>query len=74
MGKRMARQQEKRLVINSGATSHFFSKDMDLPEEVKLTTPPMATPFKQQRKHPYHSKNSARKQEKHTYSHTCNNH
>ncbi len=33
--RRLARQQEKRLVIDSGATSHFCSKDLDLPEEGK---------------------------------------
>ncbi len=31
--RRLARRIEKRLVIDSGATSHFCSEEMDLPEE-----------------------------------------
>jgi len=32
---RMARRIEKQMVINSGATSHFCSEEMDLPKEGK---------------------------------------
>ncbi len=33
--RRITRKCEKQMVIDSGATSHFFSEDMDLPEEGK---------------------------------------
>jgi hypothetical protein len=75
--KRIARKHEKQMVIDSGATLHFCSEDMDLPEQGKSnkqSISPMVTHFKHQREHPYHSDNSTRKQEKHTCSHTCNNH
>jgi hypothetical protein len=73
--RRKARKREKRMVIDLGAASHFCSKDMDLPQEGKKTVHlPNGETFKQQREHPYHSNNSTRKKEMHTFSHICNNH
>jgi len=75
--RRLARRIEKQMVIDSGATIHFCSEEMDLPKEgesnktvylpngdIIRTTKRTSLPFD----------NSARKQEKHMYSHSYDNH
>jgi hypothetical protein len=68
------------MVINSGATSHYCSEEMELPKEgesnksvylpngdIIQTTKRTPLPFQQLSKR-------AREQEKHMYSHIYNNH
>ena len=74
--RRLTRRIEKRMVIDSGETSHFCSEEMDLPKEGesnKLVYLPNGNSIRTT-KHPYLSNNSAREQEKHMYSHIYGNH
>ena len=50
--RRLAKRIEKQMIIDSGATSHFCSEEMDLPKEGKIKQ----TSLSPQQKHPSNNK------------------
>jgi len=76
--RRLARRIEKRMVIDSGATTHFFVVKkwtyQRKENQTRQFISPMETSFERQSEHPYLFNNSAREQEKHMHSHSYDNH